>query len=70
VLSGRDLEVAKYHAGMDADQRAKVMRDWAGGAVDIVVATIAFGARRAPALPAVPPGMRPAVMADVACRVR
>lgn len=34
------------HAGMDPDQRAKVMRDWAEGSIDIVVATIAFGGYR------------------------
>ncbi|KIZ04575.1 ATP-dependent DNA helicase RecQ [Monoraphidium neglectum] len=43
VLSGCDLDVAKYHAGMDPDQRRKVLRDWTDGSVDIVVATIAFG---------------------------
>ncbi|KAI8472385.1 MAG: putative ATP-dependent DNA helicase recQ [Monoraphidium minutum] len=43
ALSGCDLDVAKYHAGMDQDQRRKVLRDWSDGSVDIVVATIAFG---------------------------
>ena len=29
---------------MDADQRARVAREWGEGGVDVVVATIAFGA--------------------------
>ncbi len=41
VLSGADLDVAKYHAGMDADKRNRVLRDWRDGAVDVVVATVA-----------------------------
>jgi ATP-dependent DNA helicase RecQ len=34
---------AAYHAGMQADQRAKVQEDFAEERLDIVVATVAFG---------------------------
>jgi superfamily II DNA helicase RecQ len=43
VLSAYDLDVACYHAGKDNDQRRRVLSDWSEGAIDIVVATIAFG---------------------------
>ncbi|GBF97647.1 ATP-dependent DNA helicase Q-like [Raphidocelis subcapitata] len=45
VLSGAEegLDVAKYHAGMEAEQRARVLRDWSEGSLDIVVGSIAFG---------------------------
>jgi hypothetical protein len=44
ALAAADVDVCKYHAGLDAEQRGKVLRDWSEGAVDVVVATIAFGA--------------------------
>jgi superfamily II DNA helicase RecQ len=43
VLSGHELDVGVYHAGRDSGARRKVQGDWSEGAVDIVVATIAFG---------------------------
>lgn len=35
--------MACYHAGKDAYSRRKVLQEWSEGAIDIVVATIAFG---------------------------
>lgn len=42
-LTDAGLDVACYHAGKDADRRARVLRDWAAGATPVVVATVAFG---------------------------
>jgi ATP-dependent helicase YprA (DUF1998 family) len=35
--------VPRYHAGKDAEQRARVQAQWTEGSLAIVVATIAFG---------------------------
>lgn len=43
TLSSYDLDVACYHAGKDNYQRNRVQREWSEGAINIVVATIAFG---------------------------
>lgn len=58
-LNNHDIEASVYHAGVDADERKKVQRDWAEGCNDnnddacddhdsdgffpLVVATVAFG---------------------------
>jgi DNA topoisomerase III len=34
---------AAYHAGLDAERRARVQRDFLGGKIEVIVATIAFG---------------------------
>jgi len=39
----QDFSAAAYHAGMDAGRRDQVQRDFLGGKLDVIVATIAFG---------------------------
>jgi DNA topoisomerase-3 len=43
VLSGDGRKAAAYHAGMTASQRDRVQAAFLSGALDVVVATIAFG---------------------------
>ena len=43
ALRGADMDAAAYHAGRDAGQRAGVQAQWSEGALEVVVATIAFG---------------------------
>ncbi|PNH02336.1 Bloom syndrome, partial [Tetrabaena socialis] len=43
ALAARDVDCGCYHAGKAPDARARVQRDWSGGALAVVVATIAFG---------------------------
>ncbi|GFR47815.1 hypothetical protein Agub_g9592, partial [Astrephomene gubernaculifera] len=43
ALAARDVEVGCYHAGKGTDARSRVQRDWSGGGLNVVVATIAFG---------------------------
>ncbi|MDZ4798773.1 MAG: DNA topoisomerase 3 [Bryobacteraceae bacterium] len=43
TLLQRDFSAAAYHAGMDAGRRDTVQRDFLGGKLDVIVATIAFG---------------------------
>jgi RecQ family ATP-dependent DNA helicase len=40
---GREFACAAYHAGLDAQTRERVQRDFLGGRLEVVVATIAFG---------------------------
>lgn len=42
-LADADIEAAAYHAGKDMAQRHKIQGDWKEGAIDVVVATTAFG---------------------------
>lgn len=42
-LAGQGFRVAAYHAGMDADSRARVQEDFTAERLDAVVATVAFG---------------------------
>lgn len=42
-LRQRGLRAAHYHADMDPADRQAVHQQWAGGSVQVVVATIAFG---------------------------
>ncbi len=42
-LSAEGLACAAYHAGLPADQRAAVQRAFQAGALEVVVATVAFG---------------------------
>ncbi|KAI9000207.1 P-loop containing nucleoside triphosphate hydrolase protein [Gaertneriomyces semiglobifer] len=37
------LPVAFYHAGLEKEDRMRVQQQWASGAVNIIIATIAFG---------------------------
>ena len=43
VLSGDGRQAAAYHAGMAAPQRDRVQAAFLSGALDVIVATIAFG---------------------------
>ncbi|HEY0785375.1 MAG TPA: ATP-dependent DNA helicase RecQ [Acidobacteriaceae bacterium] len=43
VELGRSYRAAAYHAGMDADLRERVQREFLAGTLEVVVATIAFG---------------------------
>lgn len=43
MLNERGLEVAPYHAGMKTEDRDSVQNDFMNGAINTVVATIAFG---------------------------
>lgn len=43
ALCSADMDVGCYHAGKDAQRRRKTQQDWCTGAIDIVVATVAFG---------------------------
>ena len=40
---GKKLRAGAYHAGMEADDRARVQEAFAAGRLDVVVATVAFG---------------------------
>jgi ATP-dependent DNA helicase RecQ len=42
-LRSRKVRARAYHAGLDDDERAGVQDQWMGGALDVVVATNAFG---------------------------
>jgi ATP-dependent DNA helicase RecQ len=42
-LAGARLRVGRYHAGLSADERTRVSSGFASGAIDVVVATNAFG---------------------------
>ena len=37
------VEARAYHAGLKDAVRGQVLRDWSGGIVPVVVATVAFG---------------------------
>ena len=41
--SGRRIQAAAYHAGLDAETRERVQRAFQAGELEVVVATIAFG---------------------------
>lgn len=43
VIAQRGYRTAAYHAGLEAAERARVSHAFAGGALDVVVATNAFG---------------------------
>lgn len=43
ALQDAGVDAGAYHAGKDARTRAAVQRDWSEGALEVVVATIAFG---------------------------
>jgi len=43
VLAQKGLAAAPYHAGMHKDQRERTQTAFAAGALDVVVATVAFG---------------------------
>jgi len=43
VLRSNGVRAAAYHAGLDADTRARVQDAFQGGAIDVVAATVAFG---------------------------
>jgi ATP-dependent DNA helicase RecQ len=43
LLRAHRIRAAAYHAGLDADTRARVQDAFQGDAVDVVVATVAFG---------------------------
>jgi RecQ family ATP-dependent DNA helicase len=40
---GREFRTAAYHAGLDAELRERVQREFLAGRLEVVVATIAFG---------------------------
>ncbi len=40
---GREVAAAAYHAGLEADHRERVQREFLSGRLQVVVATIAFG---------------------------
>ncbi len=42
-LQAHHLSIHYYHAGMEADERARVQRDWSADKIKVIVATIAFG---------------------------
>ncbi|HEX9244050.1 MAG TPA: ATP-dependent DNA helicase RecQ [Anaeromyxobacter sp.] len=42
-LRARGVRAAAYHAGLDAERRTKVQDAFQAGAIDVVVATVAFG---------------------------
>ena len=42
-LAGRGVEVERYHAGLDPDERSRVQERFLGGGCRVVVATNAFG---------------------------
>lgn len=42
-LRAHHLSIHYYHAGMEADERARVQRDWSADKIKVIVATIAFG---------------------------
>jgi DNA topoisomerase-3 len=42
-LMSKHFPAAAYHAGLDADRRHRVQRDFLDGRIEVVVATIAFG---------------------------
>ena len=43
LILGEQFDAAAYHAGMEAEDRERVQRDFLGGKLEIVVATTAFG---------------------------
>jgi ATP-dependent DNA helicase RecQ len=43
ALGKRGVRARAYHAGLDDDERARVQDEWTAGALDVVVATNAFG---------------------------
>lgn len=43
LASGFKINAHSYHAGMNAEERLRVQRDWQSGKLQVVVATIAFG---------------------------
>jgi DNA topoisomerase III len=43
ALLARDFATAAYHAGLDADRRARVQNGFLSGKLEVIVATIAFG---------------------------
>jgi RecQ family ATP-dependent DNA helicase len=43
AVLGAHFPAAAYHAGLDAEQRERVQRSFLDGALEVVVATIAFG---------------------------
>jgi len=43
ALSGKRVRARAYHAGLDDAERAQVQDQWMAGALDVVVATNAFG---------------------------
>ncbi len=43
LLLGEKFKAAAYHAGMDADDRERVQRDFLASRLEVVVATTAFG---------------------------
>jgi superfamily II helicase len=43
VSQAHHLSIHYYHAGMEADERARIQRDWSADKIKIIVATIAFG---------------------------
>lgn len=43
MLRARGIDAAAYHAGMDADERARVQDDFSNERLNVVVATVAFG---------------------------
>jgi len=42
-LSSDGVTAAAYHAGLSAAQREQAQRAWVGGALRVIVATVAFG---------------------------
>lgn len=42
-LLTRGIKAHHYHAGMEADEKTQVQRDWQRGKIHVIVATIAFG---------------------------
>jgi len=43
ALRGHRIRAAAYHAGLESDERARVQDAFQAGALDVVVATVAFG---------------------------
>jgi ATP-dependent DNA helicase RecQ len=43
MLRARGIEAAAYHAGLEADERARVQDDFSNERLNVVVATVAFG---------------------------
>jgi bloom syndrome protein len=43
LRNGSNLSVEHYHAGMPAEEKTQIQREWQKGRIKIVVATIAFG---------------------------